>query len=242
MACVCVEAAVSQRGGGGCALDPDRRPALDRDEVLQDPLDVLSICSSLVATIDREGLDRLDDHYLLIEPVVVLAHYSVKEYLVSERVLKSKSELYIMNSALCHQFLAKWCVQYLLQFGNTSDIWTDADLQEFVLAVYSARTWMGHYKLVVTPEPKISELVVELFKAESAFSNMLRMQRRSRRSIHAQVNQFYDEPLHTACMWGLLNLIQRLVYDTDVDINEAGFPKGDTALSIASTYGHLSVV
>jgi hypothetical protein len=56
------------------AIDVERNPAFNNDEVLEDPLEVLSICSSLV-TITATGGDSLTKR------IVTLAHFSVKEYL-----------------------------------------------------------------------------------------------------------------------------------------------------------------
>ncbi|KAF2006879.1 hypothetical protein P154DRAFT_420933, partial [Amniculicola lignicola CBS 123094] len=91
------------------ALDADRHPAFDRDEVLEDHSDILSICSSLVTT----TVSRFRK-----EPVVLLAHYSVKEYLVSGRILDSEAKMYGMENALCHSTIAKCCIGYLLQFDT----------------------------------------------------------------------------------------------------------------------------
>ncbi|KAF2460324.1 ankyrin repeat-containing domain protein, partial [Lineolata rhizophorae] len=59
------------------AIDPTCSPAFDPDKVLEDPFDVLTICSSLI-TISGGS-----------EQEVALAHYSVKEYLTSSRILNS---------------------------------------------------------------------------------------------------------------------------------------------------------
>jgi hypothetical protein len=57
------------------AIDIDREPVFEPDEILEDPLDILSICSSLISITLQETPP--------FQQVVVLAHYSVKEYLVS---------------------------------------------------------------------------------------------------------------------------------------------------------------
>ncbi|RAQ98684.1 vegetative incompatibility protein HET-E-1 [Stemphylium lycopersici] len=64
------------------AIDVARDPAFDRDEVLEDPLEVLDICSSLV-TITTNEVDRRSGS---AQRIVALAHYSVQEYLVSDRI------------------------------------------------------------------------------------------------------------------------------------------------------------
>lgn len=63
--------------------------------MLEDPLDVLSICPSLVTVADLEvDLDGYNYSNIIRAPVVVLAHYSVQEYLTSARTFESKVSLY----------------------------------------------------------------------------------------------------------------------------------------------------
>jgi hypothetical protein len=64
------------------ALDVAREPAFDRDEVLEDPLEALSICSSLVTITTNDPGGR----WRPAQRIIALAHYSVQEYLVSERI------------------------------------------------------------------------------------------------------------------------------------------------------------
>jgi hypothetical protein len=71
------------------AIDIDREPAFEPDEVLEDPSDVLSICSSLISITMQESQP--------FQQVVVLAHYSVKEYLVSTQCRQGPAARYGMQ-------------------------------------------------------------------------------------------------------------------------------------------------
>jgi hypothetical protein len=117
------------------AIDAKRDPAFDRDEVLEDPLEVLNICSSLVTMTD-------DDNYRVGESsrqIIALAHYSVKEYLVSDRIWTGKAARYGMREDICHNSLATSCLSYLLQFQQL-ELKPDF-LKSFKLARYSAEFW-----------------------------------------------------------------------------------------------------
>ena len=58
-------------------------PLFDAEQRFLDPRDVLDICSSLVATtVEISGKDGDEREEILVQ----LAHFSVKEYLVSERI------------------------------------------------------------------------------------------------------------------------------------------------------------
>ena len=79
------------------AIDVARDPAFDRDEVLEDPLEALNICSSLV-TITTNEVDRRSGS---AQRIVALAHYSVQEYLVSDRIRQGLAKQYSMQETAC---------------------------------------------------------------------------------------------------------------------------------------------
>jgi ankyrin repeat protein len=241
-------------------LDSDRKPAFDRDEVLQDPSEVLTICSSLVTVVhiyntgDFGEQYQSDDHSNIDSSIelevnsgymVLLAHYSVKEYLVSKRILESKANLYGIDSTLCHQILAKSCLLYLFQL-NMSDLPRYSVLRDSELVTYSAEAWIYHYKLIQTPDPELNELVVELFRAKGTFPNMIAFSNMTRLSTGKTVMWWQHagklpKSVFIACELGLLHVVQRLVSETSVDINE---PTNNamTLLEIAARSGYLSLV
>ena len=71
------------------AINVERNPAFNRDEVLEEPSEVLSICSSLVTITTTE--QRFTTGSKGHSKVVTLAHYSVKEYLISDRSLQRRA-------------------------------------------------------------------------------------------------------------------------------------------------------
>lgn len=121
------------------AIDVERNSAFDREEVLEDSLDALSICSSLISMTTDEGKGRSGS----VRQVIVLAHYSIKEYLLSDRVRKGPAAHYGMQGAACHDAIAKGCLGYLLQFEG-SEPQSQDDAKEFKLAEYCAEFWINH--------------------------------------------------------------------------------------------------
>jgi len=88
----------------------EREPTFDRKEVLVDPLEVLDIYSSLVTI-------TVDDNYGRggsPNRAVALAHYSVKEYLISDRIWAGKAAKYGMRDDVCYNILAVGCLGYLI--------------------------------------------------------------------------------------------------------------------------------
>jgi hypothetical protein len=129
-----------QFGAGIPRLNTSLRPG-DADEA------VLSACSTLVTTIwaiiDPDVYNHPNDDYEYYGRVVQFSHYSVKEFLTSERLAKSDNgdlSQYYISPKPAHTVLAQACISTLLQpdihIGDTTD--------SFPLARYAARNWFRH--------------------------------------------------------------------------------------------------
>ena len=90
---------------------------------------LLTSCSSLIAIVNT-GYSRL----------VQFSHFSVKEYLTSERLASSSQDIsrYHITLKTAHTILAQSCVSVLLQLDNR-----DAT-KNAPLAVYAAEYWVRH--------------------------------------------------------------------------------------------------
>src|SRR5258707_1825461 len=96
---------------------------------------VLSVCSSLISIIDDEG-----------SKIVQFSHFSVKEFLTSDRLQTSDIEnLRQFNVSLehAHTLLAQACLAVLLQLDEKVD---RKRLETFALAFYAAEHWVDHAK------------------------------------------------------------------------------------------------
>lgn len=117
------------------AINVERDPMFDRQEVLEDPLESLNMCSSLVslATVEESSRRGWNDQSESARQIIFLAHYSVKEYLISERSRKGRAARYSMQDADCNEIIAKSCLGYLLQFQQ-SESFSSESIEEFQLA------------------------------------------------------------------------------------------------------------
>jgi len=96
---------------------------------------VLSACSSLITTI--EGNDS---------KIVQFSHFSVKEFLVSDRLQASEVgniRQYHIPLDAAHTVLARACLTVLLQLDETVD---KMRLARFPLVFYAAEHWVTHVK------------------------------------------------------------------------------------------------
>ena len=76
---------------------------------------------------------------------VRLAHFSVKEYLVSDRIQHSIAIHYSVQEIVSHGVLSEDCIAYLLQFDNSGSL-TRETLDLYPLADYAAAFWAYHAK------------------------------------------------------------------------------------------------
>jgi ankyrin repeat protein len=221
------------------AIDVARDPAFDREEVLEEPLEALDICSSLVTTVTDNGDGRLQTP----RQIAVLAHYSVKEYLVSDRIQRGQAARYSIQAALCHSMIAKACLGYLGQFQEPESLSEDT-LVECKLARYSAEFWVSHVQKAGDEVAEVSRAAIHLLsKNNSAFLNWLRIYDPERPWSEPDLGRRLEEtlaPLYYAALFGLQEVVSLLI-DDSADVNAQGGCYGN-ALQAASWEGHEAVV
>ena len=116
-------------------FDPNSEPKLEEGWGPENPEEaVLSACSSLITIGGDED-----------SKIVQLSHFSVKEFLTSERFQTSElgKNLYVSLDG-AHTFLTRACLTVLLQLDETLD---KQRLKTFPLASYAARHWVDHAKI-----------------------------------------------------------------------------------------------
>jgi hypothetical protein len=93
---------------------------------------VLSTCSSLIAIV-----------YNHHSRVVQFSHFSVKEFLTSDRLASSTRDVsrYHILPRPAHTILAQACLGFLLHFDNHND---EENALHFPLAEYAAEHWVAH--------------------------------------------------------------------------------------------------
>jgi ankyrin repeat protein len=218
------------------AIDVARDPAFDRDEVLEDPLEVLNICSSLVTiTANKAEWPRPEQR------IVALAHYSVQEYLVSNRIMQGSAKQYSMQEVECHNAITKGCLRYLTQVQQplSFDI-----LDASALARYAAEFWNSHLRKTENEKEKVSQLALEALLIE--------------KPTCLTWTQLYDPdfplegpdltkgiesiatPLYYAARLGL-STVTTMLLNQGADVNAQGGLYGN-ALQAASVGGHEAIV
>jgi ankyrin repeat protein len=216
---------------------------------------ILLACSSLVAVIDDEG-----------SRVVQFSHFSVKEFLTSDRLagLEDASYYYVQPES-AHTVMAQACLAVLLR----SDYHTDESIKSFPLANYATAHFGNHAEFgdvishirhgldaLLDPEKphlaawrkaasprlmKYSKLQMHplYYIAGRGFLGMAR-HLLSRCPQVVNIRHNYGTPLHAAADGGHFEVSKLLLeHCADVDI---GGLCGETPLHLASNRGHLDIV
>jgi len=234
------------------AIDTEEDCRLDLENRLREPHDILTICSSLVTT--TKGHER----YRGIEELK-LAHFSVKEYLISDRMRNTKASRYSLTDYSAHDYIARTCLVYLLHFDEPTSLTLD-NIHEFPLVEYAARYWTQHVKEVEkeTHESKAQELCMKLLSLQhTAYFIWLRLLY-SRKSWgeYCTIAVPVLPPLYFSSLNGLI-VATKILLEAGADVNNTQAKEYDNkiladieaqdeaygnALQAASSRGHEAVV
>ncbi|KAF7976126.1 hypothetical protein HWV62_7573 [Athelia sp. TMB] len=207
-------------------------PVYESDRRFENPKDVLSICYGLITE---------------VEGVVKLAHYSVKEFLLSEEIQRGAAKYFFTNESLSHCTIAQICLAYLLQLDQLTFM-TQENIDSFPLAPYAANRFASHVRSICSEDgsSSIQLLLQQLFGFDKrqAFLHWARLLESGDSHTNFKLKRMIDfeaaSPLYYASSIGLLQLVQHLV-DHGSHINVICGEHG-TALGVASTEGHADVV
>ena len=254
-------------------------PRVDPLRRLPGPQDVLTICSSLVAVkqsitvpilqltepediadtqlaalhdIDHEVEDNLDDTAQKDGPYhfeVTLAHFSVKEYLISTDIQRGPVKDYSVTDKNASNLIAETCLAYLLQF-NAKRTLTYQAVWRFPLALYAAQHWVSHYKDGKEEGGLLTQLAMELLRSD-AFFNCVSLYHPIIESSRFGNSRTLDRsflPLHYTCAHGMTDLVKWVLEESAKAVGVDGL--GDinamsnfgSALAIASSRGYLDTV
>jgi hypothetical protein len=222
------------------AVDIEGDPRFDPENRLREPRDILTICSSLV-TITAEAMEG--PHGKTAGEQVRLAHFSVKEYLVSERSQVGQATRYSIQEIPANGSIAEICLAYLLYFRGPS-LPTSDNIDEFPLARYAAQYWTQHARMAGKDTNRTGLLSMELFQPKGdAYINWIRLFDPDMPGNGPDMTKSLESvpsPLYYASLEGLIELARQLL-DKGADVNAQGGRYGN-ALQAASARGHDAIV
>ncbi|KAI9878600.1 MAG: hypothetical protein M1830_000460 [Pleopsidium flavum] len=222
---------------------------------------ILEICSSMV-TLSESGIENdlasigsdlgtTEDDSESTESVVTdemkelqLAHYSVKEYIVSERIRSGRAKAFAVVEAQAQEYMAEASLVYLLSFDKPDSLYKDV-WNHFPFLKYAARYWFKHSQTVTRDAgQQVLNLTRSLFDAEnnSCFINWLRIWEPDDRYDNPKLSRSSESvkpPLYYAALMGLLGVGQLLI-EEGANVNAQSGSYG-TALNAASAEGNEAI-
>jgi ankyrin repeat domain-containing protein 50 len=225
--------------------DPERLP---------DPRYILELLGSLV-TISLKGTPSDDDqddcseesprnnHKDVPGEVIRLAHFSVKEYLVSKRIRLSKASIFGVEDVDVHRFIAEICLLYILHYDQSgSKTISPKDLEIFPILQYACEFWYIHRNLIsVESQKAMDPIIFKLFLSDAALLSWLRVHRPDKPwKKPFEIPNDISSPLCHASGIGL-EAVVRLLIEAKVDVDTKS-SSGRTALYRAAVNGHEAVV
>ncbi|KAI4159863.1 MAG: hypothetical protein LQ342_006191 [Letrouitia transgressa] len=225
------------------AVDVKRSTRLNPEARLKEPQDLLEICSSLVSlSVDEKTSASAQEKSDSI--IVRLVHHSVKEYLVSERILQGHAKRYGFREVEANTTIYEDCLAYLLELCERSPLDSSSNpLDEFPLAEYAARYWTQHARVVERDTSLDPILTVQFLTKGDGLLNWIRLYNpdKSWEGVDFERNSnSICPPLYYASMAGLAKSA-RLLLDRGADVNVQGGRYGN-AVQTAAYHGHRQVV
>jgi hypothetical protein len=242
------------------------------------PLTLTELCEAVVVEKDMDDVDpesRLRDPYDLLEILgclvlchennkeleVVLAHHSVKEYLMCSRLESSKLSKFYLGS-MGDIEIASTCLTYLLfkHFGTgpcKSAAEYSTRLDNYPLFIYASRLWPDHARSVLSIDKNVFQLTMRLFDPSSTTSQPQSSKVYRNKNFMSwiqcicawpmgdswSVNDFNQRatPLYYASSYGLTEIVEELII-RKVSLDARGGRFLGTALHAAVWRGHNDIL
>ena len=248
------------------AIVPQGEMCFDTENRLLEPRNILTICSGLVTTIKSRRVTLMGGPQIPIEEVR-LAHFSVKEYLVSDRLSSKANSKFYIEERLTHEVLANLSLRYLVychqaRFCEDPEFllsYETAFLDKVAFAPYAASFWSHHLRAArLDSSSPLYQECLEMFTSPALLKDMIRLRRPWFRSEEVTIMRRcgyiknrgwwdfqYDlefeavPPLYYASLLGLSQLATMLIgAGEDVDCSTCE----GTCLVAAASEGHRSIV
>lgn len=218
----------------GIDLDEENEE-MDFDSVETDPEDLLKRCSSLV-TVSDDGR-------------VSLAHYTVKEFLVSDSTRETLNKFFV-GSEEVEAELAKTCLTYLCYSDFVAGSVSDEDdiqklLDKYKLLDYAASSWAIHAHRSKDEEVHLQDLVIRLFQSQSEGRGNCELWNQVYQYSKAS-HRFTEDSSFNAIFFassvGLPRTLENILANTD-EPDQADWVTDDAdPIRAAVTEGHTDVV
>jgi len=228
------------------------------DERPSNPQDALGICSSLVTIssnsndelpdTSNDGLsdasnDDLSDTSNKQTSQIYLAHYSVKEYLTSDRILAGSASAFACFETSANRNITELCLTYLSSFERP-DTLTYGSLTAFPLLSYASRFWFKHAQ-TANEEMGLDPVIVKFLNEAKSLILLNRLL-----DVHPSYEgeAFFritpskvGSPLYYASYYGL-SRVAAMLAEGGADVNAQGGDYGNALQAAAYNSEDVSLI
>ncbi|KAI9794829.1 MAG: hypothetical protein M1816_002957 [Peltula sp. TS41687] len=231
-----------------CIIDPRAEEQVDEENRFQ-ARDILELLPGLITESFRTTEPWRSPLPKPSISEVRLAHFSVKEYLVSEHIRNGRASKYGLEETAAHKSIVEKCVAYIVHYSASEKTYSSTDLVRFPLLEYCSSEWYHHIGAIQSEEREVVEetVVVRLFTSRSIFEDWLQVHLPDtpwRVPFEHRIERDLDESpgsmLYHASFLGLDTIADRLL-NRGAEFNAQG-RFYITALQAASGQGHEKVV
>jgi hypothetical protein len=224
-------------------LDHERSVPFDENERLFRPEDVLRYLPGLVKTVPIR-IKHYNNDWNGVDIEIRLAHFSIKEYLVSHRILESPARNFSINEIDAHLYISESCLAYHIHISKT-ELATNESVKRFALWEYAALQWINHLEKVARDSwttSIITQAMQVLRPRGQSLLNMIRMEDPDNKNQNWEKSDDLASPLYYASSFDALQLTH-LLLKAGADINEhSPTSKFENPLQAASCWGGESIV
>lgn len=146
--------------------------------------------------------------------IVRLAHFSVKEYLVSRHLTVGPTLQCTILETPVNATIAETCLVYLFQFDKPDSL-TPKSLESFPLLSYAARNWITHARIAGNHSQRLAAMIVTLFlNRGDVYENWIRIFDPEKNRDRPSVWQYSIDPcspLYYCSLGGLLEPAKQLI-------------------------------
>ena len=210
-------------------FDEGENPRFDASWRPEDPNEaILSTCSSLIAVVNVSNTT-----------VVQFSHFSVKEFLTSNRIARGRVSRYYISLESAHLTIARACLAFLLSLDGSVNRTT---IRNLPLAFYAARYWLGHTKFG-NVSPHLQDAMQRIYDPTKPYFSVwtwLEHSDENRDSIPEAPTTPTASSLQHALLDGLVDIAEWLITSHSQDPDEPHH--GKTQLFWASKHGHLKII
>ena len=252
------------------AIDAREEPRFNSGNRYFDPEEILQICPSLVSVFTEKYSNVADwlsgpDHEV---SCIKLAHFSVKEYLISVDIQRGPANIYAISRELADTSIAEACLALLLHFDKPDSLLSQLEEEgtltsnygllsererkeflalqsdwKFPLARYAANNWFKHARNASPGNDFIGGLISEIFLKRDTLENWIRLYERDELFYILDLSKPSNDIGHAvyyASETGVFEPLKKLI-GAGANIN-APCGRYGNALQAASYNGHQKIV